>query len=1534
MKLYLASNKKIQYYSIPIKVEDSFVIEYKYDTNIVETIIFKANKNKWEIIEKSDIKLEQNGASVQKVILENDSYFKLIFNDIEEVIWAYCFKTPVDYFTFDLRELPADKKILIGSDLTKSNIIYNYEGIELADIQITILCSDKEKKITCNETGANVYLNGYKILNGTLKIGDVIFVAGLKIIWLGDKVKVNNPKASLQSHFGMLEEAKIENKYTPLTDAQKNVKLFTDKEVFFHTPRIKYTLEEKVIAITSPPSNMMTDEQPIFLTIGSSLVSGISSAFTALLAIYTMRRSGQNDKTVIISQVVMCGSMLIASILFPVLIATYSKRKSKKNEKKRQIKYGEYLDNKVADIDKEKEHQVAILRAKFLSVEQCKQIIDTKNNIWNREIKDDDFLELRLGIGNIKAKIKIDTRVDDFSLDDDNLKKRVEEIEGTPNILEAVPITFSLIKNPITPIIIDKNFTKYQQFINFIMLQIMAYYSGADLKIAVFTKDGNAKRWEYLKYTSYCFSSDYKKMYFATDDSEMRAVSYYLEQEFDKRKGENDVGKKKKEKDTLKIKYKEFNKYYLIITDNSMETKNQNIFKKIAEADDNYGFSILIIDDSMKNIPSVCENSINLSEDKCYIFDKNVNVQDSVNFKPEFLEQPIEDYAIKVGNIPLLSDEQSSAMPTSLSFLEMYKVGNIEQLNIANRWNSSDPTRSLATPLGVDTHGKTFYIDLHEKEAGPHGLIAGSTGSGKSEFIITFILSMAVSYHPNEVQFVIIDYKGGGVAGAFYNKDTGVKIPHLIGTITNLDESEMNRSLVSIKSELKRRQKLFNEARNNLGESTMDIYKYQELYRELKVDIPISHLFIISDEFAELKQQQPDFMNELVSTARIGRSLGVHLILATQKPAGVVDDQIWSNSRFKLCLKVQTPEDSQELLKRPEAAYLTNAGSFYLQVGYNESFEQGQSAWSGAKYIPSDTIKKSPDDSIIIINNSGEVVRTIKDVVKISDVDDRGEQLTNIVKSLYDIAVKDHFKFSQLWLPSIPENIYLGNLVRKYDYHAKPFVINPVVGEYDIPAEQLQKLLTINFMEIGNLILYGTPGSGKAEFLMELIYSICAYHSPQEVNLYLFDFGAEVLKKYINYPQVGDVVLSDELHKVSALFDMLRKEIDRRKELFLNYGGKYNTYIETSGSSVPFIMTIINNYEGFLENCPEENEMLARLLRESSQYGIIFVTNATSTGSVYLKISQCFNGKIAFKLTDVFEYRFTFNAPEGLIPANYMGRGIIAMEDTAYEFQTANICEKEKLNETIKNTGDILNKKYANIKVKPIPIIPRVVNAEYMISYIDTISNLPIGVDNFDASVNLYNFAPGCRVTRILGNSLLLDNGFILDIADMIRSIPNVELTIFDLANSLTDIQNDVKYINGEYTTNIADIKSYERKNNLINVVLINGIGYIYDKVLDEGIFELSNLLCGSYGLVNTYFVLVDNYSSFRKLEKEAWYNLIPANTGIWVGKGVNVQKAIQFNDLKNSDAEDLFSGIVYSVVNGEYRVIKGVGGKEDNYEY
>ena len=190
--------------------------------------------------------------------------------------------------------------------------------------------------------------------------------------------------------------------------------------------------------------------------------------------------------------------------------------------------------------------------------------------------------------------------------------------------------------------------------------------------------------------------------------------------------------------------------------------------------------------------------------------------------------------------------------------IDLYKLLGIisaDDLDLQKRWNSTRVYKSMSVPLGVSKTG-IVYLDLHDKAHGPHGLVAGTTGSGKSEILQSYILSAATYFHPYEIAFLIIDFKGGGMVNQF--KD----LPHLLGAITNIDGKEIDRSLKSIKAELQKRQYLFAEAEVN------HIDKYIQKYKAGEVLEPLPHLIIIVDEFAELKAEQPDFMKELISAAR------------------------------------------------------------------------------------------------------------------------------------------------------------------------------------------------------------------------------------------------------------------------------------------------------------------------------------------------------------------------------------------------------------------------------------------------------------------------------------------------------------------------------------------------------------------------------------------------------------------------------------------------------------------------------------------
>ena len=249
------------------------------------------------------------------------------------------------------------------------------------------------------------------------------------------------------------------------------------------------------------------------------------------------------------------------------------------------------------------------------------------------------------------------------------------------------------------------------------------------------------------------------------------------------------------------------------------------------------------------------------------------------------------------------------------------------------------------------TYNNDFYdFDLHESKHGPHGLIVGSTGYGKSELIVSMLLSLCLRYNPQYLNIVIIDYKGGGLVESLSYNNT--PIDHIVASLDSLDDNNLDRLIIYLKNECKNRQLLFKKLSNKTNTSIMNIDDYLMNSSNL-----LSHLIIVVDEFAELKKEHPDKIKELISISRIGRSLGLHLILATQKPGGIIDEQIWSNSHFKIALKLFEESDSMDVIKSKEAAYLDKPGEFYLS--YDNNLIKEESLYSKNDFYGNDAYEVS-----------------------------------------------------------------------------------------------------------------------------------------------------------------------------------------------------------------------------------------------------------------------------------------------------------------------------------------------------------------------------------------------------------------------------------------------------------------------------------------------------------------------------------------------------------------------------------------------
>ena len=1517
MIVRLIKKKKIYNFTLPTEISGNYwITDSDYMGNTRNLINVEEEDGKWKIKSDFETKIMSGENEIESAFLSDYSLFFLKINTDNEYVILYCSPT-VEKNVSRLR-IKNKSEILIGNN-SEAAINYNYPLVSRQ--QARMIYSNGKWVIQDLNSKYGTYVNNVAISTTQLEYGDIVFIMGLKIIVIKDTIIINNTGSSLSidnNYFDPIQ-AIIQKQVEFDNPDEENIEFYKEDDYFYRAPRFKTGIEEALINIDPPPGKEEEDKTPIIYTIGPMLTMAMMSMTMGVSSLQGVIE-GTTDLKTAAPTLIMSGAMLATMLLWPTLQRRYQNKQRKKHEKERKEMYLKYLEEKKEKIQAEMKIQRQILIDNYLPLNDTKEIIyQRKRNLWEREIIQEDFLDLRLGVGSTELKGKINAPEEHFSMKTDELLDEVYKVGTTSRILENVPVSLNFVTNNIVAIIgtgINK-----KQFIEGLILQMITFHSYEDLKIIVLTNEQNKANWEYLKVDPHNWNNDKTFRYFAANLDEAKEISFELEKEMQSRKLVDKNGKM----ELSDINYKQYKPYYFIITDDYKLIRDVELIKDVTDMKVNYGFSLVIVSPRLVNIPNECSVFISIGDKKSGLFENELVSNKQKEFVADF-DPTLNIYECCkiIANIPIDIARENRSLPSSVSFLEMYNVGMVEQLNILNRWKTNDPTKSLQVPIGLDKSRELFKLDLHEKAHGPHGLIAGMTGSGKSEFIITYVLSMAINYHPDEVSFVLIDYKGGGLTGAFENKESGMKLPHLAGTITNLDTVEMNRSLASVQSELRRRQRLFNEARDKLNESTIDIYKYQSLYRRGLVSKPISHLIIISDEFAELKDQRPEFMDQLISTARIGRSLGVHLILATQKPSGVVNDQIWSNSKFRICLRVQDKSDSMDMIKCPDAAELKTTGRFFLQVGYNELFAMGQASWAGAQYYPTEKRKKKIDQSITIVDNVGSVVRSLDTKRNEVAVPSKGEEITNIIKYIVDESKKEKINVEQLWLPRIPNIIYTDDLKEKYHFKAKKNDINPIIGEYDDPDNQAQNILTLPLSREGNTIVFGAAGSGKELMLSGIIYSCITMHDSKEINFYIMDFGAETLTMFRNAPHVGEVIISSEAEKITNLFKYISGQIEERKKIFVDYNGSYDFYINHGGKQLPLIVVMINNVEAFIETYPDFEETLGQITRDCLKYGVIFVFSTNGPNTVRYRLRQNFKQNVVLQFNDPMDYASVISGVRKKEPSKVYGRGLILL-DSIFEFQTSYVYSEEKMTDYIKvicnKLNDICTYQAANI-----PILPDVVNRDVVSKYLGNIKTIPVGVEKETLAVSRIDLS-NSYMYNITGEDFTAYPEFIRALINNLLEINNSECIIFDAVTLLDEYSNE----NVTYSVD-ACYKSVDKFKELVEnkdpekviFAVIIGVNALMNKLSAIEKSKFQNLIIQAKSNNNVKILIAENIDVIKTINFEPWYKgNVDLSEGVWIGNGIGNQFTLRVTTNSRLLRAEIEPGFGYCVKKGRAALIK-----------
>jgi len=1154
--------------------------------------------------------------------------------------------------------------------------------------------------------GENIYLNGKKVPVGEypLSIGDSIWAGTTKIIPHNGYIECIGVALGVDID----EETIINTGYTPnLNISPTTPTPYTGFPDYKRSPRIIKRLPTEDAEIKSPQKKEEKKKWEILkVVLPPVMMSGVMVGGSMLLG---------RGLFVLIS-----AAAMFVSVVFSTTMLISDRKERKKKQAEREENYDKYLLEKRKIIyDLYEANRESLLYHNLSPKEIEQEILSYSSRIYERSANDSDFLTMSLGCGTLptsfNVKYEAEGAADDVNKDP--LVDEMKELGSSYKNISNIPMVIDL-KQAHLGLVGEKVYIHRQ--LSAIMTQLCFYQSYHDIEVIMLLEEEYRSGFEWTRWYPHLRIKNINVTgLISTENHRDQALGNVAQ-----------VLKMRKQKQEEEKKDSRFLPHYVFIIDNPKLIINHSIMEYLQTSDTDLGFSLIYTTHLQANLPENIKTVFLLTGGEHGILVMNEgNLLNTHAILPSLEGVNLEAMSRKIA--PLRHSQGiSTQIPESVTFFELYDVKRPEEIPVLSLWEKNACHKSLAVPLGLRGKDDIVSLNLHEKAHGPHGLVAGTTGSGKSEIVQSYILSLAVNFHPHEVGFLLIDYKGGGMANLF------AKLPHLLGTITNLDGSESMRALASIKSELARRQRIFNDYNVN------NINQYTKLFKAGESTLPMPHLFIISDEFAELKKEQPDFMAELVSTARIGRSLGVHLILATQKPTGVVDDQIWSNSKFKLALKVANEGDSNEVLKTPDAARITQPGRAYLQVGNNEIYELFQSAYSGAPYSE-DVVERGFDNRVYMINRLGQGVLLNEDLSLVDTAED--SRLTQL-----DVTVNHiHGLYNQLssvavekpWLPPLEDKIVasqpaLGNDVGLISTTN----LTIPLGMVDIPEEQRQTEYSHNFTEDGNLAAFAASGFGKSTVLMNVALSLASNNSPRLLNYFVLDYGNSALAQLRGLPHTADYLSIDDSEKLEKLEKLLAEELKKRKQLFASVNAinfkMYNEIMqdrwEKQGKQgipdkLPAIILFIDNFDIVREVNESLEDTLTKLSRDGTGVGIYVAIAASRPGAVRYSIMNNFKNKLALFMYDASDAtslvgRSTYQLPE------VRGRALVKLKDVHVAQLYLPVPYEDEMS-YVKLIGDTIadiDRHNTAPKAVGVRIVPEVITYADLVPYARTMERMSI----------------------------------------------------------------------------------------------------------------------------------------------------------------------------------------------------------------